>query len=72
MQTTKRKDVCERLETCPFFNSLSLPSVAETLKVLYCKGDYTSCARYQLAQTGAAVPLALWPNGTRAQVPASR
>jgi hypothetical protein len=72
VQTTQRRDVCERLATCPFFNGLSLPSVAETLKVLYCKGDYLSCARYRLAQAGAAVPLDLWPNGPKAVVPASR
>jgi hypothetical protein len=62
----KRKAVCDRLATCPFFNRLTLPSVAETLKTLYCRGNYSSCARYQVAQTGQAVPLELWPNGTRA------
>lgn len=57
--------VCERLAACPFFNSLSLPSVAETLKTLYCKGNYSACARYELGQAGQVVPLDLWPNGTR-------
>jgi hypothetical protein len=62
----KRREICERLAACEFFNNLALPAVAETLKAHYCRGDYSSCARYQLAQAGEAVPLDLWPNGMQA------
>jgi hypothetical protein len=62
----KRRAICDRLATCAFFNALSLPSVADTLKNLYCRDNYSACARYQVAQTGQAVPLELWPNGTKA------
>jgi hypothetical protein len=61
----KRREVCDRLATCVFFANLALPAVAETLKSLYCRGNYSACARYQLAQSGQTVPLDLWPNGTR-------
>jgi hypothetical protein len=62
----KRRATCERLAECAFFNNLALPSVADTLKAYYCRGNYSSCARYQLAETGQPVPLDLWPTGMKA------
>jgi hypothetical protein len=62
----KKRGTCERLATCEFFQNLALPAVAETLKSHYCRGDYPSCARYELAQGGTDVPLDLWPNGMKA------
>jgi hypothetical protein len=62
----KKREICERLATCEFFNTLALPAVAETLKSYYCRGDYAACARYQLAQAGETIPVDLWPNGMKA------
>jgi hypothetical protein len=62
---SKVKVVCERLEKCVFFNNLSLPAVGDALKMLYCKGKYQTCARYQLANQGQPVPIDLWPDGKK-------
>jgi hypothetical protein len=49
---------CDRLNTCPFFadRMANMPNVAEVVKRMYCLGDKTQCARYQLASAGVAVP----------------
>jgi hypothetical protein len=39
---------CECLAKCLFFNSKmsNMPSFADLLKDMYCRGDNTACARY--------------------------
>ena len=59
---------CEVIEGCPFFNDrlANMPTVAGWLKIQYCEGKHTECARYQVRQElGAAkVPSDLFPNET--------
>jgi hypothetical protein len=57
---------CECLSKCPFFNDkmANMPSMAKIMKNRYCKGDYGTCARYQVfkALGREAVPADLFPN----------
>ena len=54
---------CERLPTCPFFQRLEfLPRTAESLVQVYCRGDHTSCARYNVLSAGIFPPLDMFPN----------
>ncbi len=57
---------CDRLKTCPFFSDrmANMPNVSEALKRIYCVGDKTQCARYQLASAGVPVPPDLFPQDT--------
>lgn len=54
---------CPYLEGCVFFNALALPSAGESMKKLYCRQDYHSCARYKVRVAGTPVPENLWPDG---------
>ncbi len=61
---------CEKLSKCPFFNDRlgSMPAVSGLLKQMYCLGDKTACARYELSCAGLQVPLDLFPDDfSRAQ-----
>ena len=42
---------CEFLTLCPFFNDKmeNMPSAADMMKKLYCKWNYSHCARYMVA-----------------------
>ncbi len=42
---------CEFLTLCPFFNDKmkNMPSAADMMKKLYCKWNYSHCARYMMA-----------------------
>ncbi|HOO97559.1 MAG TPA: hypothetical protein PKV16_08270 [Caldisericia bacterium] len=55
--------VCPFMVECPFLASLALPSIAETLKVIYCKNMYKKCARFHMKSDGQKPPLNMWPNG---------
>ncbi len=39
---------CARLSGCPFFQDTlsNMPSMSESYKRKYCRGDHTACARY--------------------------
>jgi hypothetical protein len=54
---------CERLAKCPFFagKMSNMPAVAELIKLEYCYGDKTQCARYLVATAGLEVPSDLYP-----------
>ncbi len=54
---------CGKLGGCEFFKKAS-GTLAETMKCQYCKGDFTKCARYQVAVTVGRekVPPTLFPN----------
>jgi hypothetical protein len=54
---------CERLEKCPFFSGHmpDMPAVAELIKLMFCRGDKTQCARYRVAVAGLQVPADLYP-----------
>jgi len=55
---------CERLAACPFSNDhlAEMPVVGGLLKAMYCLGEKTECARYEVAQAGLQVPLDLFPD----------
>lgn len=55
---------CERLNACPFFSGRmeNMPSVAGLMKHMFCFGDRTQCARYQVASAGLPIPADLFPN----------
>ena len=57
---------CDRLKACPFFcdRMAHMPHVSEALKRIYCRGDKTQCARYQLVSAGVPVPPDLFPEDT--------
>ena len=55
---------CEKLEKCPFFNNQlqDMPAVSGLLKQMYCLGDKSQCARYEISAAGFAVPADLFPD----------
>ncbi len=57
---------CECLSGCPFFNDRmkGLESIKEMMKLKYCKGDYSACARYMVFKSlgKPKVPADLIPN----------
>ncbi len=57
---------CESIAVCPFFNDKlpKMPNLSEMLKVVYCKGRYSECARYRVRQSlgPGKVPSDLFPN----------
>lgn len=57
---------CEKLSKCPFFNNQlgEMPAVCGLLKQMYCLGDKTECARYEVSLAGCAVPVDLFPDDT--------
>ena len=56
---------CPSLEKCPFFNDklAQMPSLAELYKQQYCRGNYVTCARYQVSKAigSERVPESLYP-----------
>lgn len=60
----EKKCECLFLSSCPFFETLSLPTSAEILKVQYCRGDYQKCTRYKLKSTGKQPSSDMWPDGS--------
>lgn len=57
---------CPSLPKCIFFNDkmASRPATAELMKTQYCKGEFATCARYQVSvkKGSPAVPADLYPN----------
>lgn len=62
--------ICPYLAGCVFFNTLALPSAGESMKKLYCRQDYRSCARYKARVGGDQVPDNLWPDGVTRKISA--
>lgn len=53
---------CEFLEGCPIFEHFH--RYAKQVYIdMYCKGDCTTCKRYQLRTAGQPVPKNLLPHG---------
>jgi len=56
---------CELIQGCIFFNNKmqGMPATAELLKNRYCKGAFTTCARYMVfkAKGRQSVPPNLFP-----------
>ena len=59
---------CDFLALCPFFNDKmeNMPSAADMMKKLYCRWNYTQCARYMVAIAlgRGKVPTNLFPSDT--------
>ena len=57
---------CELIETCIFFNDHmeSMPSSANLMKMIYCQGDNSKCARFQVFKKEGRdkVPRNLFPS----------
>lgn len=57
---------CELIAKCKFFNDElpNLPDYAELLKEVYCKVDFSDCARFRIFKAFgvAAVPPDIFPN----------
>ena len=57
---------CEYLEKCSFFNDKiqNMPSAADMVKEMYCKGNFKECARYMIfiALGKEKLPPDLFPN----------
>ena len=59
---------CELLAGCIFFNDkmADMPSTAEIIKIRYCRGDSSDCARFVVCKSigREKVPQDLFPNQT--------
>jgi hypothetical protein len=60
-------DDCTRIEKCMFFTDKmdhQIPALAEAMKQSYCRGDWRTCARHNVAEALGrdAVPLDMYPN----------
>lgn len=55
---------CTHMKQCEMYRHFALADSVEVWKVLYCRGDYSRCVRYQLSCKGERVPSNLMPNGT--------
>jgi hypothetical protein len=55
---------CSRIKACPFFRDqlARMPKTSETLKNIYCRNHYSSCARYLVSMKGLPTPSNLFPN----------
>ncbi|MDA8121972.1 MAG: hypothetical protein M0Z38_05320 [Deltaproteobacteria bacterium] len=57
---------CKMLEKCIFFNDKmqNMPAVADIYKQNYCRGDFSKCARFMVAEAlgKEKVPSTLFPN----------
>jgi hypothetical protein len=49
--------------SCGLYQTLSLRGSVGVWNALYCRGDFTRCARYKLAAEGKPMPDTLLPNG---------
>ncbi len=58
---------CPYLAGCPFYDFARLKGTQRALIAAFCKGMYTSCARYELRSAGKPVPKRLWPDGKLAK-----
>lgn len=58
--------ICPYLNECPFFNDkmLEKPELTNMYKKTYCNGDFSTCARWMIANNLGKeyVPLTIYPN----------
>lgn len=54
---------CSHKTDCPLFAQFAMEPSLAVWKSHFCEGEFTTCARYQLALKGDAVPITLLPNG---------
>jgi hypothetical protein len=54
---------CPNAHACGLHRSISMKEALRVWQSFYCDGVYRRCERYKLAQSGAAVPERLLPNG---------
>ena len=54
---------CTHAHNCSLFPLFKLESTNAVWRTFYCFGDFTRCARYQVAAEGKPMPLTLLPNG---------
>ena len=55
--------MCPMAVQCPLF-AIYPPSELNNLKKVYCVGEYRTCARLAIKQSGQVVPLRLLPDGS--------
>ena len=50
MSETSHMDACERSDICTFFknNLREMPSLSKTLRLKYCEGEHSKCARHMI------------------------
>lgn len=54
---------CSHKADCPLFAQFAMEPSLAVWKSHYCEGEFVTCARYQAALKGDAIPLTLLPNG---------
>ena len=59
---------CPHIPSCPLFELFKLKSSLAVWQTHYCNGEYGSCARHRLAESGARVPPNLLPNGKSLEI----
>jgi hypothetical protein len=60
---------CEFLDKCLFFNDKleDMPKASDMMKKMYCRWNYTTCARYMVATAlgKSAIPHDMFPGDNR-------
>lgn len=54
---------CSLIEVCPLFPLIGEPDIGKAYELLYCRGNFTACARRQMRVRGSEPPKALLPDG---------
>lgn len=54
---------CSHTHNCQLYTQFAADPSLKLWQQHYCESNYTSCARYQIALTGKAIPLTMLPNG---------
>ncbi|HEB59657.1 MAG TPA: ankyrin repeat domain-containing protein [Gammaproteobacteria bacterium] len=54
---------CHHASNCPLYVQFAAEPALKAWRQHYCENQYTTCARYQMSETGKPVPLTLLPNG---------
>ncbi len=60
---------CSHTKNCELFPQFALNPALKVWQTHFCEGEFSQCARFQLALEGKAVPLNLLPNGKRVETP---
>jgi hypothetical protein len=60
----ERDPNCKYIEKCPMYQYLKFDLAKKMVIQKYCKGDYETCSRRMLRESGKEVPEKLLPNGT--------
>ena len=65
---TTKNDHCTHIKRCQMYDLFELDDSIEVWKILYCRGTYTRCERFKLAEAGETVMPNLLPNGQTLEV----